>query len=167
MKKVAIIGILIGICGLAAAQQAPPGAPPSDQAREAEIRKAYAGFVDAWNRHDVPAMSAIWALDGDMLEPDGRHADKRSGVAALFEEEHTTVFKNAKMKLTIDEVWFIKDDVALTDGTYELDGVRGPQGQDLPTRKGHFSTVWLRENGKWWVTANRTMIPVQLIWRPQ
>ena len=166
MKKVAIIALLIALCGAAAAQ-APPGSMPSDQAREAEIRKVYATWVEAWNRHDVPAMSAIWALDGDMLEPDGRHADKRSGVAKLFEEEHTSVFKTARMKLAIDSVWFIKDDVALADGTYELDGVRGPEGKDLPTRKGHFSTVWLRENGKWWVTANRTMIPVQLIWRPQ
>ena len=59
MKKVAIISLLIGLCGIAAAEQAPPGSMPSDQVREAEIRKVYASWVEAWNRHDVAGMSAI------------------------------------------------------------------------------------------------------------
>jgi len=141
--------------------------PRSDIPQEQAIRKLFADFTAAWNRHDAEVMAAMWAPDGDHQEPDGRHAKGRKQVEELLREEHTGVFKNTRIKLNIDGVWFITSNLALVDGTYDLEGVLGADGKALPLRNGHLTSVLLNEQGRWWVAASRTMIPVKLVWRPQ
>jgi hypothetical protein len=55
--------------------------------------------------------------------------------------------------------------VALVNGSYQVDGVHGPQGKKVDIRRGHLTSVLLNEEGKWSVAASRTMIPAQLPWR--
>ena len=143
-----------------------PGASaPSDLENEVAIRKLYAGFTEAWNRHDARAMAQMWALEGDHYEPDGRSAEGRDAVELLFREEQATAFKDSKLELTVDTVWFITPNVALVNGSYKIDGVRIPEGKQISIRKGHLTSVLLKEGGRWWVAASRAMIPAPLIWR--
>ncbi|HEY8516827.1 MAG TPA: SgcJ/EcaC family oxidoreductase [Candidatus Binatia bacterium] len=141
------------------------GGLASDLEEEDAIRKLYAQYTEAWNRHDVPAMVAFWAIDGDYMEPDGRHAKGRDEVAKLFQQEHQTAFKNSTLALTIETVWFITENVAMVDGQYDLSGVVDLQGKQLPVRKGHLTAILLREDGTWKVAAGRAMIPVPLVYR--
>lgn len=172
MRKLAVIVIgLLCTVRLAGAENAAPksdvGKLKSDVANESAIRQLYADFTDAWNKHDVKAMTARWAEDGDHVEPDGQMAKGRDQVAALYKKEHETIFKNSHLTLKIDTVWFITQDVALIDGTYELSGVVLPDGTEIPTRKGRLSTNLLYEQGKWWITASRLMIPAVLPYKPK
>lgn len=137
----------------------------SDLQNEETIRKLYAAYTAAWNRHDPKAMASFWALDGDYMEPDGRHARGHAEVEKLFTQEQQTVFKDSKLALTIETVWFITEAVALVDGTYELAGVRDLEGKELPTRRGHLAALLLNEEGAWRVAAGRTMIIVPLSYR--
>jgi uncharacterized protein (TIGR02246 family) len=134
----------------------------SDQKNESMIRKLYADFQAAWNRHDAKALGEMWTLDGDHIEPDGTVAKGRDAVTALFAKEHGSVFKGSTLSLTIDDVWFITADVALVDGRYELGGAALPDGTAIPARKGRLSAIFLREGGKWAITASRLMIPTEL-----
>jgi uncharacterized protein (TIGR02246 family) len=172
MKRVLIALMLVCLVGTAGAEAdkgLKPGiaGPKSDIPHEEAIRNLYAEFVGAWNRHDVPAMVAMWAADGDHQEPDGRHPKGRKAVEELLRQEHSGVFKKTRLTLSIDGVWFITSALALVDGTYELVGVVGPDGKELPPRKGDLTSVLINEQGRWWVAASRTMIPVSLVWRPQ
>lgn len=141
------------------------GGPQSDLENEAAIRKLYAEYTAAWNRHDPKAMASFWSIDGDYMEPDGRHPKGQAEVEKLFTQEQQTVFKDSTLALTIETVWFITQDVAMVDGKYDLSGVRDLEGKQLPTRSGHLSAVLLREDGTWKVAAGRAMIPVSLIYR--
>jgi len=136
-----------------------------DQINEAAIRKLYADFTAAWNRHDPAAMAAMWAIDGDHLDPDGRMAKGRDEIEALLSGQHASVFKNTTLDLDIDAVWFVTADVALVDGTYALIGARDPKGNELPVRKGHLTSILLKERNKWSIAASRLMIPAPLPWR--
>jgi uncharacterized protein (TIGR02246 family) len=139
----------------------------SDLDKEAAIRAIYKDFVETWNRHDPEALAKMWALDGDHVEPDGRHADGRDAIHELLTKQHSTVFKDTTLTLGIDDVWFVTENVALVDGTYEITGIVAPDGQKIPARKGHLTSVLLLEGGKWWIAADRLMIPAPLPWRPQ
>ncbi|MEW6269264.1 MAG: SgcJ/EcaC family oxidoreductase [Thermodesulfobacteriota bacterium] len=141
------------------------GGLKSDLEEEAAIRKLYAQYTEAWNRHDVPAMVSFWAIDGDYMEPDGRHARGRDEVEKLFTQEHRTAFKGSTLSLTIETVWFITENVAMVDGKYDLSGVVDLQGKHLPVRTGHLTAILLREDGTWKVAAGRAMIPVPLVYR--
>jgi uncharacterized protein (TIGR02246 family) len=141
------------------------GGLKSDLEEEAAIRKLYARYTEAWNKHEPKAMAAFWTIDGDYMEPDGRHAKGRDEVEKLFTQEQQTVFKNSTLSLTIETVWFITQDVAMVDGKYDLSGVVDLQGKQLPVRTGHLTAILLREDGTWKVAAGRAMIPVPLVYR--
>jgi uncharacterized protein (TIGR02246 family) len=132
---------------------------------ETEIRKRYEEFTDAFNRHDTKTMAAMWTYHGDHYEPDGRFAEGRKAVEKLFEEEHTTAFKNAEIDLTIDTVWMITPNVALVNGFYRVTGLHDLDGNEIAIRRGHLTSVLLLEDGQWWVSASRATIPVPVPWR--
>lgn len=137
----------------------------SDIVNEQAIRKIYEQFTAAWNKHDVQAMAGMWVEDGDHVEPDGHVAKGRAEVAELLKQQHDGVFKNGHLTLTVDTVWFMTADVALADGTYELTGAVGPDGKQIPARKGRLSTIFLNERSRWWIAASRLMIPAPLPYR--
>lgn len=180
MKKILVMVAVLAIVSPALAQDAKGqgakgdaapkeikgiGGPESDLENEDEIRKLYAQYTAAWNRHDPSAMAEFWTIDGDYMEPDGRHAKGRAEVEKLFTQEHQSVFKDSTLSLTIETVWFITQDVAMVDGKYDLSGVRDLEGQQLPTRKGHLTAILLREDDTWRVASGRAMIPVPLVYR--
>ena len=166
MRKLLAILVLVGTTtwsGLGMAVTASHnGVPQSDWMNETAIRKLYEEFNAAWNRHDVKTMAKMWAIDGDHLEPDGRVAKGRGEVETLLANQHKSIFKDTKLALTIDSVWFISSTVALIDGSYELSGARMPDGKELPARKGHLTSVLMYEDSKWWIAASRLMIPIPL-----
>jgi uncharacterized protein (TIGR02246 family) len=138
------------------------GGSAVDVENEKLIRKLYEEFVTHWNRHDVAALSEMWTIDGDQLEPDGTHTKGRPALTKLLMKQHTTVFKNTLLKLTIADVWFITSGVALVDGSYELSGVVAPDGTEIPTRAGHISAMLIHEKDTWQIAASRLMIPTGL-----
>jgi uncharacterized protein (TIGR02246 family) len=161
-----ITGMLGALALLAAADrtwaQSNVGGIRTDETNEKLVRKLYDDFSDAWNRHDVPAMTSHWAIDGDHLEPDGTRAKGRDVVQKLFQRQHDTVFKASNLDINVEDVWFHGENIAVVDGGYELTGARLPDGSELPARRGHLTSVLLQEDGRWWIAANRLMIPAQL-----
>jgi uncharacterized protein (TIGR02246 family) len=145
-----------------AGAQSNEGSIRSDLVNEGTIRKLYAAFTAAWNKHDATAMGKMWAIDGDHLEPDGHLAKGRDAVTKLFAAQHSSVFKDTKLTLTLEDVWFITGDVALIDGSYEVVGAKLPDGKEIPPRKGHLTSVLMKEQDTWWIAASRLMIPTHL-----
>ena len=157
---------LVAILGGSAFAQSNASSIRSDQTNEKAIRALYEQFAVSWNKHDVDALVAMWTVDGDHLEPDGTLAKGRDGIKELLTKQHASVFKNSKLSLNIEDVWFITGDVALVDGSYELSGAVLPDGTALEPRKGHLTAVILNERGKWYITASRLMIPSHLPYKP-
>ena len=161
-------GLVVWVCVLlyvSAAQAAPLsnlGGAATDLENEKAIRKLYAEFTATWNRHDAPALAAMWAIDGDHLEPDGTRVKGRKAVLELMKRQHDTAFRDSILKLDIQDVWFTTREVALIDGDYQLSGVRLPNGAELPARDGHLTAILLKEQNQWWIAASRLMVPTGL-----
>ena len=165
LRLAACSALFLGLALQPAFAKPNPASPKSDVENDAAVRRLYDQFAGAWNRHDTTAMAKLWVEDGDHLEPDGRLAKGRGDIAKLLKEQHSGVFKNSRLKLSLDSVWFITNDVALIDGTYELTGALDPAGQDIAMRNGHLTSVFMREGGSWWIAASRLMIPSTLPYR--
>jgi len=171
MKKSVVVLAVLCVAALArggadeSRWRAFPGNLRSDNANEEQVRKLYDGFAAAWNRHDAKTMAAMYAIDGDYLDPDGRMARGREEVEKLFTAGHAVIFAKSHLTLKVDSVWFITSQVALLDGSYDVTGVRDPDGKALPPRKGHLTSVLLKERGQWEIAASRLMVPVPLPYR--
>jgi len=155
------LAVLAAVPTLATAQSN-EGVIASDTANEKAVRALYERFVAAWNRHDYMALANMWAIDGDHMEPDGTVAKGREAVATLFKRGHEGPFKHTHLQLSIADVWFMSGDVALVDGGYAISGIRTPDGAELPERRGHLTSVLIREQDTWWIAASRLMIPTEL-----
>jgi uncharacterized protein (TIGR02246 family) len=126
---------------------------------EAPIRMGYAAFATAWSKDDAHAMSLAWAEDGDHVDPDGQVAKGRKEIEKLLAEQHATVFKGTHLAMRSNPIFYIKHDMALVDGTYEVTGAHDKDGKALPPLKGLFTDIWENNSGRWEIIASRTMIP--------
>lgn len=162
-----VVMVCVGLGESTHAQEPPnrAGFLKYDVEQEAVIRKQFADFTEAWNRHDAKTMASFYALDGDHVEPDLRMVRGRDQIEELFAAEHETVFRESRATLSIDSVWFVTENVALVDGAYEVIGVKGPDGKELPPGRGHLTGLLLRERDRWWVVASRSMQPRPPTWR--
>ena len=142
--------------------QSNTGGAASDVKNEKAVREMYERFVTAWNRHDAAGLGAMYAVDGDHIEPDGNHVDGRDAVTLMMKRQHESVFKQTRLMLNIADVWFVTESVALVDGGYAISGIRSPDGTELPERRGHLTSVLLREGGGWAIAASRLMVPTEL-----
>jgi uncharacterized protein (TIGR02246 family) len=126
---------------------------------EETVRQMQADFAAAWNKHDAKAMAALWAEDGDVINPAGKVAKGRADVEKLMAEEHATFAKGTTFTNNVTGVRFLKPDVALLDASYEIAGVMGPGGK-AGSMKGLYTVVLVKKGGKWWVSSARPMVPL-------
>jgi uncharacterized protein (TIGR02246 family) len=146
MKKMLalVVGVMaLGICNVARA------ADPTDA-----VKERVAAFVTAWNQHDVKAMAACWAEDGDLINPFGRIAKGRDEVEKLFTDEHAGVMKQSTHEMKVESARMVGD-VALVDVDSTITGMHDAEGKELPVMKLHVFLVMKEKDGKWMIEAAR------------
>lgn len=127
----------------------------AEQQEKQQIQSRIDEFTAAWNRHDAEQMSAIWAEDGDLINPSGRHAQSRAEVKKLLADEHASVMKQSKHEMKVASVRMVGD-VALVDMDSTVTGMRNPEGgADLPPLKLHIFAVMKQQDGKWMILSAR------------
>jgi uncharacterized protein (TIGR02246 family) len=134
-----------------------PGAKGSSREKEA-IHKQIDIFVTAWNNHDLWAMSMVYAEDADLINPFGRVAKSRTEIEILFREEHTGPVKDSCISLMFEDLRLLTQDVAVSDHSFEVSGVRDRSGKKTILR-GHLTLVFRKHGDTWQIVACRPMIP--------
>jgi uncharacterized protein (TIGR02246 family) len=136
------------------------------EADDAAIRKVHADFAAAWNRHDSVALAGSWSPDGDLINPEGRSAKGRAEIQTLFAEEQAGLFKGSTFTNTINGIRMLTPTVAIVDASYEISNVMPPGGQATTTLKGLYTSVMMKQGGKWWTVSARAMAPVPMAAAP-
>jgi uncharacterized protein (TIGR02246 family) len=126
---------------------------------EEAVHRRYAEFAAAWNRNDPERMASFWADDGDHFATDGRVARGREEVRSLFADQLSTIFEGSKLTLTVESIQFIRPDVVIVNGDYEIVGAHLPDGTSLPPIRGLHTDVWIERDAKWQLIASRPMVP--------
>lgn len=124
---------------------------------EEAIKKVLTNFTDAWNKHDAIAFANIFAKDADFTNVAGKSAHGRDQIEKHHEPGFKTKWKDSYQTIIQHKIRFIKQDVAAVDAWWELTGIKGPEGQDMPTRKGLLNFIMTRNEGKWLITVMHNM----------
>jgi uncharacterized protein (TIGR02246 family) len=148
MMRIAVVGLLLGLLSFSSASALAAG-------DEEAIQKRLDEFEAAWNKDDAKAMAALWAPDGDLINPFGRLAKGRAEVEKLFTDEHTSFMKNTTYNVKTSSVRLIGSDTAVLDFDSGITGMKGPDGSDLPTFEHHVTMVLVKKDGTWWVVSAR------------
>jgi uncharacterized protein (TIGR02246 family) len=131
----------------------------SSAADEKDIRSMGTQIQDAWNKKDARMLADLWLTDGDYVSSTGRTATGRAEVERAFAAQWTGLYKGTKLTHTLTSVRFIRKDVAVADGAFEISGMKDATGKSLPTRSGLSTLIAARKGERWYVAALRGMVP--------
>ena len=124
-----------------------------------DIRELGAQVQEAWNKNDPKMLSALWLTDGDYISSTGRTARGRDEVEKAFAEQWSGIYKGTKIAHTLTNVRFVRKDVAVADGAFEVSGMRDTAGKVLGSRSGLSTIVAARKGTRWYIAALRGMVP--------
>ena len=120
---------------------------------EAEIRKVETGLQAAWNHHDMKAWADFFTGDADFVNVVGWWGRGRAEIEKKHADAHAFFFREST--LTIDEVHtrFLRPEIAVVHVLWTLVGHRNPDGTPGQPRKGIFTQVLQKQDGKWLIAA--------------
>lgn len=128
-------------------------------ADEAAIRKLMDSMVTAWTTGDARRLAAVYTIDADYASSTGFTANGRAEIEQAYVGQFAGVYKGTTLRLTITNVKFLTPDVATVSAAFEVTGVRGPDGQPAPPRKGANISIMVRTKGEWLMAAHRGWVP--------
>ena len=131
------------------------------------IRSIGTAYSIAWSNLDAGRLADLWALEGDMIHPDGLVEGTQQAIrqnrAALFAQRE---YQGSRHPLTIGVIRCLTSDIAVAEGRWELRGVVDQKGQPMPPSEG-LCTLVLQRSGVWKIQAYRyNMKPTYLNTQP-
>jgi uncharacterized protein (TIGR02246 family) len=121
----------------------------SSEAESAGVRKVIDEFVGAFNRHDAGGWAMPFGEDGDFTNVSGLTRRGRKEVEERFKGLFAGPLKDAHRTVTVRHIRFVKPDVVAADAEWALTGSRAADGSENPVRKGIFTWVMVKQDGKW------------------
>ena len=114
-------------------------------------------FVAGWNAADASRLASVFSEDADFTAITGLHARGRDLIARGHHEILTTIYRGTTLAGEIENVQFLRHDVALVNAKFFL----LKDGQTFFPGVTHTSAglVAIKENGEWRIAVFRNMVP--------
>jgi uncharacterized protein (TIGR02246 family) len=125
---------------------------------EQEIRELVFTFIAGWNTADGALLASAFAEDADFIAVTGQHGKGREIIGKVHDEILSTVFKGTRNTATVNEIRFLRPDVASVDVTFRIASM--PDKPWIPP----YSTcgiVATKDDGAWSIAVLRNMIPFE------
>ena len=107
-------------------------------------------FNDAWDRRDARALAATFTMDADFTNVIGSHVRGRGKIMVMHTQLFSGVFKTCRQTTIIRSIRMLSMELAVVDLDWEMDGLRGPDGQPRPVRRGLMTWVVCKTpKGEW------------------
>ncbi len=116
-------------------------------------------LMNAWiaanDRGDAKAISALYAVDADLVLINGNLVVGRESIEAMYQTAFEQLPGN-KARVVRESRRLLGDDIIVDDGTWEVIGVL-PEG--APS-SGRSTTIFQKHDGQWLIQCVRIMVPV-------
>jgi uncharacterized protein (TIGR02246 family) len=119
----------------------------SQQADEDEIKRIQARWDDAWNRHDIKALSALVAEDVRFVNVAGNVLNGREEFEKLQARTHATQFKDSVRTVTGTDIKFVTADIAVAHVRWGMIGDKDADGTPRQPRNGVMMQVLVKRSG--------------------
>jgi uncharacterized protein (TIGR02246 family) len=156
---------LAGALALSACHPPPP--PPAEETAETapmsdedSIRARTDEFEQAVSAGDAAAIGALFVEDSDLVDQAGVMHHGRAAIEERYQKLFDGAYKGAQANLEITAVRFVRPEIDVIDGTYELNGMKSPEGLPLGIVRGMFTNVFVKQDGQWMLHCSRPMLPL-------
>jgi uncharacterized protein (TIGR02246 family) len=145
--------LVVALAAVAILTGAVSRAHASQQVDEDEIRKIQARWDDAWNRHDIKALSALVADDVRFVNVAGVVLNGRDEFEKLQTRTHATQFRDSVRTVTATDIKFLSADIAVAHVRWGMRGDKDADGTPRPPRTGVMMQVLAKRGGAWTIVA--------------
>ena len=115
-----------------------------------EARRVADAFRDAWNRHDVDALSMLFHPDAGFVNIRGVYWKGRDAIREGHVRIHASFYKHSQITMDVQDVAVPCPSVAIAHVRTDLTGdERLPGG----TRHGFMTLVVAEQDGRWAIAA--------------
>lgn len=125
----------------------------------AMIQNLIGSFTAHWHDSDARGLAMFWISNGDFINPDGQYLKGRDQIQGFYAQAFSMGYAGSEATATVDRIRFLKPDLALVDGRFEISGAVSKDRQSLPIEKGYYTALVEKESGRWWIVSNREMEP--------
>jgi uncharacterized protein (TIGR02246 family) len=119
------------------------------------IRGVERAWCEAWNAHDVKALTDLLLPDADFVTVTGKWLHGRQEFFDHTKRLHETQFKNSAHTVSRTEVRFLNPDLGVAHVRWGLRGDTEPDGTPRKPRTGIFTQVLRKSAGKWLIVASQ------------
>jgi uncharacterized protein (TIGR02246 family) len=109
----------------------------------------------AWNHHDIDAMVRLFAPDADVVNLAGEWFRGRESFAKSLEGLHSAKTKESVWHTERIETSFLAPQIAIVHVYFSSSGERNPDGTPMPPRRGIFTRVEEKRDGRWLIVASQ------------
>jgi uncharacterized protein (TIGR02246 family) len=152
MKRILLITVI------AAAYSVGRADVKGDPQDERAIRKVVQDATDCINRHDFRGQAMFFTEDADSRSPGGNWRKGKAQLEEAFERVGKNVPKNFHYTRRIEQIRFLRTDVALVEGIVEMTGGTNSDGTHREPFAGLFQFVMTKDNGRWLIAAVRAIV---------
>ncbi|MFD1257500.1 SgcJ/EcaC family oxidoreductase [Mucilaginibacter terrae] len=122
------------------------------------IEKQVDAMVTSWNNHDHSDMKNYTTVDCDWVNIVGMWWKNRKEVEFSTQFYHDRMFKKTPMQKKGVAVRFVSPTVALVHFTSHVGSFVTPDGHQLPAADDLALLVYVKQNGKWLMTAGENVV---------
>ena len=147
-----------------AAEQATEEAPAKESMEssvEAGQQAIIEAFEVAWNAGDAAAVAAQYTADADSSGPDGEMYSGREEIAKRYAMLFETIYSGTTVSIHTTNLRELDEGVALVHGSFEVSGIAGAEGEEMPAQKGLYTNILVQEGDQWLITSLRSWFPVK------
>jgi uncharacterized protein (TIGR02246 family) len=149
MKR--LTGVVCAAACLALAVSA--GAQGTDPA----MQKLVQSYEQAWMKGDANAVAALYAEDSILVNADGVHHG-RAAVAKSLATNFAGPWTGSTLVVQVGKSQPLGPDLTLNEGTYEVNGLKGPDGRPLVVRGRYLNTL-VKKGGAWVIVGHMAFAP--------
>ncbi len=159
MKQILITGcLLLSICSLSA---------QNDNAIEKSIRAVLQKQEEAWNKHDIDAMSNFFTDDATLVNFLGMFWKSKAEIHDNLSRINDDVFKHTSINLTLKKLKVITSGVAVANVEEQFNVEEDYTDLGEQYKKGDknyklIMNVFIRKNDDWQITASQLTLINQL-----
>jgi uncharacterized protein (TIGR02246 family) len=134
-------------------------APASAQSKDPAVEKLAADWAAAFTRADAKALASLYTDNAIRVTPESGRIVGRDAIGKEFATNFAGPWKGAAIKITTGDLQVVAPDIAVGEGTYEVTGVKGPDGKPVPPIKGTYVNTLVKKNGAWLLASNAAVLP--------
>jgi uncharacterized protein (TIGR02246 family) len=112
-------------------------------------------FMAAWSAGDAKAIAALFAADGDFVNPDGYRASGRAAIEAFYAGAFARGYAGSRGIGEVVAQRAVVPGLVLIDGRWNISGAKTENGTPRPMEQGILTALLREESDGWRIVALR------------